>query len=143
MSRLGIAPPVLEETFAVCKLVYTGKGNKAYLTTFAFVYGELSRRVSIIEIRMERKTVQQVRKMYCGRGPLSFQDVLDESSVLMSKGTSPMRLICREGIESMLEAVEFLTSHLWSEGVEAPEAMGATEDAGELLLACFPGTLRS
>lgn len=139
MSRLGIAPPVFQETFSVCKLVYTGKDSKSYLSTFAFVYGELSRRVSIIEILTERSTVVRVRKTYCGFGPSSFQEVLDESNTLMQKeGKAPMRLLCQEGIDTFDEVLTFVTSHLWAGGLDAPEVMGATEDVGELLLACFP-----
>lgn len=138
MSRLGIAPPVFQETFSACKLVYTGKRTKSYLSTFAFVYGELSRRVSIIEILTERSTVFRVRKTFCGFGPSSFQEVLDESNMLMKKGDAPMRLLCQEGIGTFDEMLSFITSHLWGEHLDAPEVMGATEDAGELLMACFP-----
>lgn len=137
MKRLGIAPGAVPEAFSVCKLVDIRQGSITYLSTFAYVYSLVSRRVSIIEVLMERKTTKYVKLKFCGRGPAEFQEVLDYSADLMEKSDGSTRLVCREGIETLEEVLDFITGHLWDEGVEPPEAMGAVEDVGEIVLRCF------
>lgn len=140
MSRLGISPAMIQETFSVCKLVDVVESSRTYLSTFANIYGVVSHRMTIIEIMMERKTVKKVRRSFCGLGPRDFQEVLDYSNELMEKSDGHARLICREELSTIDDVLQFVTGHLWGEGVEPPEAMGALEDTGEILLKCFGGS---
>jgi len=138
MSRLGISKGRIQETFSVCKVVNVNKRSPAYLSTYVLIYANMTGITTIVDIEIERKTVKRIRKKFCGFGPHSFDEILEESRRNFDEGGKNIVLICRENLGTPQDALDFITGHLWADQeVERPEAMGAYEDVGEMMLACL------
>lgn len=133
--KLGIGPP--PETYSVCKLVDANPSTPEYLSVAALVYGHISRRVTMVDIKIINLEVKRIVQGFCGRGPADFQELVEVSGKYLEESRTPRRLICQEGFKTLEDAVYFVTSHLWASDIERYEAMGALEDTGEIVHTCF------
>jgi hypothetical protein len=142
MSRarpaLGIAFPKIAETYSVCKLFDVDPKAPEYLSVAALVYAHISGRVSMVDIKIINLEVKRVVSGFCGRGPAGFQELSEVSGKFLEESRTPRRLVCQEGFKALEDAIYFVTSHLWLEArLERYEAMGALEDASEIVHVCL------
>lgn len=142
MSRahpaLGIAPIKVDEVYSVCKLFDADPRAPEYLSVAALVYAHASNRVSMVDVVIRNLEVQRITRDFCGRGPSDFQELVEVSGKYLEESRTPRRLVCQEGFKTLGDAAYFVTSHLWFEDrLERHEAMGALEEASEVVYACF------
>ena len=136
--KLGIAPGRGTELYSVCKLLDADPDSPEYLSVSALVYSHLSRRVAMVDVAILNFEVKKIIQGFCGIGPQDFQEMIDVSQGFLEQSRTRRRLVCQEGFKTVADAAYFVTNHLWLESrLERHEAMGALEEASELVYTCF------
>ena len=135
--KIGIAKPEAA-AYSVCKLVDVDPGETYYLSTDALIYNHGTSKLVHVRLTVKDLAPVRVEIRFCGRGPDSFEEILEVSNQYLQESRTPRRLLCQEGFGTLNDASYFASQHLWGEPkVERPDAMGAVEEVGEHVYACF------